>query len=137
MKKDLWMNLPVKDLNRAKAFYTQIGFTIGDGPGNSPVTAPLIIGEKKVVIMLFQNDAFKNVTQNGLVDTTKNTEVMFSFGAESEEEINQIADKVQAAGGDIFAPPAVVQGWMYGFAFCDPDGHRWNALYMDMSKMKG
>ena len=134
MTKDLWMNLPVKDINRSKDFFTQIGFKIGDGPGNSPVSAPLMVGEKNVVVMLFQEDTFKSITQNGLVDASKGTEVMFSFGAESREEVDEIAEKVKKAGGDIFAPPAVVQGWMYGFAFCDPDGHRWNALYMDNSK---
>lgn len=135
MTKDLWMNLPVKDLTRAKEFYTAIGFKIGEGPGNSAVTAPLIIGEKNTVIMLFQEDAFKNVTQNGLTDTAKGTEVLFSFGAESEAEVNDVAEKVKAAGGNVFAPPATVQGWMYGCAFTDPDGHRWNALFMDISKM--
>ena len=40
----------------------------------------------------------------------------------------------EEAGGDVFAPPADNQGWMYGFAFKDPDGHRWNQLYMDRSK---
>lgn len=137
MAKDLWINLPVKDLNRSKEFFTQIGFKIGEGPGNSPISAPLIVGEKTSMVMLFQQDTFKGITQNGLADTTTGTEVMFSFGADSKEEVDEMAAKVKAAGGDIFAPPAVVQGWMYGFAFCDPDGHRWNALYMDMSKMNG
>jgi predicted lactoylglutathione lyase len=60
---------------------------------------------------------------------------LFSFDAESREEVDEMAKKVKAAGGTLYAEPAENQGWMYGFAFVDPDGHRWNMLYMDMSKM--
>ncbi|GGH10544.1 VOC family protein [Mucilaginibacter phyllosphaerae] len=135
MTKELWMNLPVKDIKRSKAFFTGIGFTIKEGPGSTDTSVALSVSEKNTIIMLFQEDVFKSVAQNGLVDTSKATEVMFSFGAESREEVEEVARKVIAAGGNVFAPPAEIQGWMYGCAFTDPDGHRWNALYMDMSKM--
>jgi predicted lactoylglutathione lyase len=70
-----------------------------------------------------------------VVDTGKGSEVLFSFDAESREEVDALAKKVEHAGGDIYGQPSETQGWMYGFAFADPDGHRWNMLYMDMSKM--
>jgi predicted lactoylglutathione lyase len=134
MTKELWMNLPVKDLNRSKEFFTAIGFSFKGGPGNNETMTPLVVGDKESIVMLIKEDTFKSVTQNGLPDTATATEVMFSFSAESREEVDEIAKKVTAAGGDLFAPPSVIQGWMYGCAFCDPDGHRWNALYMDMGK---
>ena len=61
--------------------------------------------------------------------------MMISFDAESREEVDEMARKVFEAGGNIFGEPAEIQGWMYGFAFTDLDGHRWNQLYMDFSKM--
>ncbi|MFD0766248.1 VOC family protein [Mucilaginibacter lutimaris] len=137
MTKELWMNLPVKDLNRSKEFFTAIGFAIKDGPGNNNKMAPLAIGDKNTIVMLIVEDVFKSATQNPVADTSKGTEVMFSFSADSREEVEEVAEKVIAAGGDLFAPPAEIQGWMYGCAFADPDGHRWNALYMDMAKMNG
>ncbi|MES2265280.1 MAG: VOC family protein [Bacteroidota bacterium] len=137
MTKELWMNLPVKDLNRSKDFFTAIGFAFKDGPGNNDKMAPLVIGDKNTIVMLILEDVFKSATQNPVSDTSKGTEVIFSFSAESREEVVEVAKKVTAAGGDVFAPPAEIQGWMYGCAFTDPDGHRWNALYMDMSKMNG
>ena len=136
MTKELWMNLPVKDINRSKEFFKNIGFGIKDGPGSTDTSVAISVSEKNTIVMLFQEDVFKSFTQNGLVDTSKSTEVIFSFGAESREEVDEVAKKVTAAGGDVFAPPAEIQGWMYGCAFCDPDGHRWNALYMDNSKHK-
>jgi len=62
---------------------------------------------------------------------------LISIDAESREEVDEWAKKVTAAGGNVFAQPAENQGWMYGCAFADLDGHRWNVLYMDMSKMPG
>ena len=60
---------------------------------------------------------------------------MISFDAESPEEVDETARKVFDSGGKIFSEPAEIQGWMYGFAFADLDGHRWNQIYMDYSKM--
>ena len=132
--KELWMNLPVKDLNRSKEFFIKIGFSFKDGPGNNETMAPLVVGDKGTIVMLIKEDTFKGASQNGLPDTATATEVLFSFSAESRAEVDEVAKKVIAAGGNLFAPPAEIQGWMYGCAFSDPDGHRWNALYMDMGK---
>jgi predicted lactoylglutathione lyase len=132
MTKELWMNLPVKDINRSKEFFSSIGFGIKDGATDTSVA--ISVSEKNIIVMLFQEDIFKQFAKNGLADTSKTTEVLFSFGAESREEVDEVAKKVTAAGGNLFAPPAEIQGWMYGCAFADLDGHRWNALFMDMSK---
>lgn len=132
MTKDLWMNLPVKDINRSTDFFKSIGFGIKDGATETSVA--ISVSEKNTIVMLFQEDVFKSFARNGLADTSKTTEVLFSFSADSREEVDEVAKKVTAAGGDVFAPPAEIQGWMYGCAFSDPDGHRWNALFMDNSK---
>jgi predicted lactoylglutathione lyase len=55
--------------------------------------------------------------------------------AQSREEVDQMAEIVREAGGNIFAEPAESDGWMYAFGFADPDGHRWGVLYMDKEKM--
>ena len=131
MTKELWINLPVKDINRSTAFFEKIGFPAKkDSPGFSLVSAPLIIGAKNIVVMLFEESAFKGATQANVSDTGKGTEVMFSFDVESRAEVDEIAKKVEAAGGIVFGQPSVVQGWMYGCGFTDLDGHRWNVLYM-------
>ena len=85
--------------------------------------------------MLFSEPMFKGFTSNELSDTKKGSEVLFSFDAESTEEVDEMAKKAVVAGGILFSKPAFNQGWMYGCAFADLDGHRWNVLYMDFSKM--
>ena len=136
MTKDLWINLPVKDVTKAKDFFIAIGFSLNEGPGNSEKSAAIKIGSKNVIMMLFEQNVFKQITGNGLTDTSASTEVLFSFDAESEAEVREIATKVENAGGTVFSKPASVQGWMYGCGFTDLDGHRWNVLFMDFSKMK-
>lgn len=87
--------------------------------------------------MLFAQDAFAGFTNNALSDTAKGTEVLFSLGAESRDQVDDIAKRATAAGGTVFAQPRESNGFMYGCGFCDPDGHRWNVLFMDTGKMPG
>ena len=135
MTKEIWLNLPVKDINRSKAFFTALGFSFDPRHGDSDQAAGMIIGEKKMMVMLFNEANFMNFTGHGIADTSKGNELLISFDAESREEVDELARKAEAAGGTIFGKPAEHQGWMYGCGFVDPDGHRWNALFMDMSKL--
>ena len=61
-------------------------------------------------------------------------EVLLSIGADSREEVDQLAKKAAEAGVTVFSEPGG-EGWMYGAGFADLDGHRWNVLYMDGSRM--
>ena len=135
MTKELWINLPVKDVKKSSEFFAAIGFTPNTHYPRTDQSASFFVGSKNIVFMLFAEPAFKGFTQHSVTDTRQSSEVLFSFDAESRDEIDQLAKKVASAGGTVFAPPGENQGWMYGFAFTDPDGHRWNALHMDMSKM--
>ena len=130
MTKELWLNLPVKDLERSKAFYKKVGFSFKDEHGSDTMLA-MMVGEKKCPVMLFLEDTFRHVVELELSDATKTAQIMISFDASSKEEVDEIAKRVQEAGGNLFSRPATIQGWMYGCAFADPDGHRWNALFME------
>ena len=134
MSKVLWLNLPVKDLNKSKQFFTSIGFSLNPQHANNDEAVSLVIGENKVIVMLFPESTFKGFTSHEVADTKLATEVLFSIGAESREEVDEMVKKAVEAGGSIFSEPGG-QGWMYGAGFADLDGHRWNVLYMDMSKM--
>jgi predicted lactoylglutathione lyase len=136
MINELWINLPVKDVKRSKEFFTALGFAFSER-GESEHSVCLIVGAKKISVMLFDQSVFQTFTRAGVTDTTQSSEVLFSFDAADKEEVDEMARKVKSAGGTIFSEPQDNQGWMYGFAFLDPDGHRWNMLHMDMSKMPG
>jgi uncharacterized protein len=134
MTKDIWLNLPVKDINKSKEFFAKLGFSFTQY-GNSDDSVGILIGEKNVVVMLFSEATFHFFTKNEVADTAKCTEVLFSLSAESRKEVDEMAKKVTAAGGTVFSKPSEHQDWMYGCGFADLDGHRWNVLYMDMNSM--
>lgn len=132
MIKEIWINLPVKDVKKSKEFFTDIGFAFNT-QRDTETSACMIVGNKDLVVMLFSEQVFKGFTQNGLPDA-RTTEVLFSFDAESREEVDELAKKVEKAGGSVWGKPSENMGWLYGFGFSDPDGHRWNMLHMDFSK---
>lgn len=128
----MWLNMPVKDLKKSKKFFAALGFTFKEDHSNDQMLA-MMIGKKENPVMLFDENTFAHVIQHPVTDTKQSSEVMVSFDAESRKEVDEIAKKVGEAGGNVFAPPTEIQGWMYGCAFTDPDGHRWNVLFMDQS----
>ncbi|WP_409177776.1 VOC family protein [Brevibacillus fortis] len=136
MSKELWINLPVKDIDKSKSFFAAIGFSFHPRHENSKDVAGLVIGEKNMLIMLFPEATFQSFTQNELADTKRGTEVLFSIDARSREEVDELVNQVKAAGGTVFSEPREHGPGMYGAGFADLDGHRWNVLYMDMSKMQ-
>ncbi len=137
MIKDIWINLPVKNVSLSKTFYTSLGFTPNTQYGNNESSASFFVGKQKVVLMLFSEEAFKNFTRAGVADIKSASEVLFSIGAESRQDVDEMERLALKAGGSIFGKAQEHQGWMYGCGFADPDGHRWNMLHMDMSKMPG
>lgn len=135
MIKDIWINLPVKNVEKSVAFFKQLDFKFNTQYGSSPQSASLLMGDKNVVVMLFEETLFKNFTNHVITDTKQSTEVLLSISAESREEVDTLAKKAEAAGGLVFGKPGESQGWLYGCGFTDLDGHRWNVLFMDFEKM--
>ncbi|WP_300659844.1 VOC family protein [Fluviicola sp.] len=135
MTKEIWLNLPVRDVEASKDFFTAIGFTLKPEQSAPGERACFQVG--KTIVMLFADSIFKHINGGLAMNDTQNTaQMLISFDAESTSEIDELAQKVKQAGGNVFSEPAENQGWMYGFAFADLDGHRWNGLYMDFSKLK-
>lgn len=134
MTKEMWLNLPVRDLGKTKEFFSRIGFSLNEQHTNCEMVS-FSVGEKKMTVVFVAEETLKNVTKSEISDASKGAQVLISFDAESREEVDETARKVFEAGGVIFSEPAEIQGWMYGCGFADLDGHRWNVLYMDYGKM--
>ena len=135
MIKQFWINLPVKDIPKSKAFFTKIGFKLNTQQSNGANSACFMIGEKNAVLMLFDEPTFKGFINSEILNAQQLTEVLLSFDAESKEEVDELVEKVIAAGGTSNHKPSEMKGFMYSCLFTDLDGHKWNILYMDMSKL--
>ena len=135
MTRSIWINLPVKEISRSTAFFTKIGFTLNTNYGVRNESASFLVGDDKLVIMLFEKSFYEGFAGVDLADKLSGSEVLFSLDAASPEEVDEIAKNVVEAGGTIYGEPGYKDGWMYGCGFIDLDGQRWSVLYMDTSKM--
>lgn len=134
---DIWLNLPVKDIAIAKAFYTAIGFTPNSEYQGGDHSASFLISPKGIVLMLFAENTFSQFVMGSPADLSTGNEVLLSISAETRAGVDEMAATVLEAGGTVFAPPTEIEGWMYNCGFADPDGHKWNLLYIDMDHMPG
>ena len=85
---NIWLNLPVKDIGKAKAFFKAIGFQSNPMHDKATHLASFLIGEHNFVMMLFPEEAFKKFTNHKIADTRKGTEVLINVDAGSKEEVD-------------------------------------------------
>ena len=114
-------------------FFTKLGFTF-NLQFTDEKAACLIITENSIYAMLITEPIFKTFTKKEIADATKTTEELIALDAESREEVEELVKKAVEAGGSVYAGPQD-HGWMYQHGFADPDGHQWEILYMDESKV--
>lgn len=127
MSRQIYVNLPVKEIERAKAFFTTLGFSVvPEYTGEQ--SAGLRIAEN-IFVMLLVESAFQTFTKKELCDATKSTEVLLCLSCDSRQQVQDLVAKAVAAGGAIARDPEE-HGSMYVQAIEDPDGHIWELAYM-------
>jgi uncharacterized protein len=131
MSKMIFVNLPVKDLNRSTEFFGKLGFTFNKQFTDENATSMEIDKENGIYAMLLVEPFFKGFTKKEVADATKTTEAIIALGLESREAVDEMADKALASGGSPANDP-MDEGYMYGRSFQDPDGHLWEVVHMDM-----
>jgi predicted lactoylglutathione lyase len=129
----IFVNLPVKDLNKTIEFFTKLGFKFN--PQFTDVNATCMIIGLDIFVMLLIEKFFKTFTKKEICDTSKNTEVIVALSVESREKVDQMINKAIEAGGRESREPQD-HGWMYGRSFEDINGHLWEIIYMDESAVK-
>ncbi|MBI5227267.1 VOC family protein [Candidatus Micrarchaeota archaeon] len=133
MGKQIFVNLPIKDLNKTVEFFTKLGFKFN--PQFTDQNATCMIIDENIYAMLLVEKFFKSFIMNKeITDAKKSTEVLIAISVESRLEVDEMIKKVLSAGGKEFREPQDY-GWMYGRAFEDLDGHVWEVFYADESKM--
>ncbi|MDB5209372.1 MAG: glyoxalase [Sediminibacterium sp.] len=125
--KKIWANFSVKDAKRTNEFYTQLGF-MPNKTGNYPKLASFLFGDDDFVIHFFEQGS---QIDEYLPSGSKTSEVIFTISAETEAEVKEWKDKITKAGGTVFNEAGRDQTNHYGFAFADPDGHKFNILLME------
>jgi predicted lactoylglutathione lyase len=132
MTRQIFVNLPVKDIARSMQFFRQLGFDF-NMQFTDDKAACLIIGEN-IYAMLLKEEFFKNFTKKEIADSSKVTEVLIAIDVESKEAVDLLVQKAVRAGGTIYSEPAD-HGWMYQHSFADLDGHQWEIFYSDINAL--
>jgi uncharacterized protein len=130
--KQIFVNLPVKDLDRSVAFFTALGFSFN--PQFTDQNATCMVVSDDIFVMLLVEPFFAGFTPKRVADAFAATEVLVALSLDSRAEVDAMVAKALAAGGK--APmPAKDHGFMYQHGFEDPDGHLWEVFHM--SEMPG
>lgn len=128
MSRQIYVNLPVKDLNKSVAFFTRLGFKFNPQFTDENATC-MIVGEN-IFVMLLVEKFFQTFTSKTITDARKNTEVLMGISCASRAEVDELVRSALAAGGTAPKEPQDL-GFMYGHDFEDLDGHIWEPFYME------
>ena len=128
MATQIYVNLPVKDLERSKAFFTSLGYNFN--PQFTDDNAACMVVAEGIYVMLLVEKFFQSFTRKPVADATKSTEVLVCLSCDSRVKVDALVAKAVVAGG---AAPREPQdhGFMYQHGFEDLDGHVWELIYME------
>ncbi len=130
MSKMIFVNLPVTDLDRSKAFYEAVGAR--NEPKFTDDNAAMMVFSDTISVMLLKHLFYSTFTSKPIADAHQSSQMLIALSADSVAEVDETVDKAGAAGGAKDPGPRQdMGGMMYGRSFEDPDGHHWEIMWMD------
>lgn len=129
----IFVNLPVKSLEKSVDFFTQLGFEFN--PQFTDEKATCMVLSDEAFVMLLVEDFFTTFTNKDICDSTTQVEAIFALSADSKEQVDDLVNAALAAGAQPANDP-LDQGFMYGWSFQDLDGHLWEIIWMDPSHVQ-
>jgi uncharacterized protein len=131
--KQIFVNLPVRDLKRTRDFFGKLGFPFN--PVFTDDNAACMVISENIYAMLLVEKFFKGfIPDKEICDSRKSTEAIVALSAGSRQEVDDLIRKVISAGGSEYRQ-AQDYGWMYGRAFQDVDGHIWEVFHANLDAM--
>ncbi len=134
MPSKIFVNLPVKDLARSRAFFAALGYGFNE-QFTDENAACLVIGDD-IYAMLLTEPFFAGFTTREICDTTRATEAILALSMDDRAAVDTMAAAALAAGGTAAGEP-MDHGFMYQRSFYDPDGHHWEVFHMDPAHVQG
>lgn len=133
MTTKIFVNLPVKNLNKSIEFFTKLGYSFNQQFTDETATCMIVTDD--IFVMLLTEEKFKTFTPKEICDARKATEVLVCLSLESREKVDEMVRKAVAAGGATYNDPQDL-GFMYAHGFQDLDGHIWELIYMEPSAVQ-
>ncbi len=133
MSKQIYLNLPVKDLAKATEFYQALGFKIN--PQLSDVNASSMVWSENIIIMLLTYNFYQKFSNKKIPDLSQNSGCLIALSMDSKQEVQKFANIAKNNGGNYFeAEPNKGMDFMFGLEVTDLDGHTLEPFFMDLSK---
>jgi predicted lactoylglutathione lyase len=129
MSRMIFVNLPVKDLQKSRAFLEALGAV--NEPRFTDETAACMTFSDSIHVMLLTHDKFRQFTPRPIADANAGSEVLLCLSSESRESVDRAVERAVASGGTADPSPKQDYGIMYGRSVADPDGHIWEIMWMD------
>lgn len=132
MSRMIFVNLPVTDLPASTSFYQALGFTRNEQ--FSDATAACMVWSDTIHAMLLTHDKWRSFTRRPIAPASS-SEVMLALSLDSKDEVDAMTRAAGERGGQADVNPVQDLGFMYGRSLADPDGHVWEAFWMDPAAM--
>lgn len=129
LNNQMLVNLPVKDLERSKAFFAALGYRFQPEFTNDKA-ACMVVSEDHSYVMLLAEPFFQSFIKTPVADARKHTEVLIALSRPSRAAVDETVAMARAAGGGAGGEDTDY-GFMYQRWFADPDGHLWEVFFMD------
>ena len=133
MSKMIFVNLPIRDLAKATAFYEAVGAT--KNPQFSDETAACMVFSDAIHVMLLTHAKWAVFSKKPISDAHAASEVILTLSCDSRDAVNTLADSAGKTGGVADVNPPQDHGFMLNRSFEDPDGHLWELMWMDPNGM--
>lgn len=134
MNKMIFVNLPVSDVEKSKAFHIALGHSIN--PKFSDQNAACVVVSESIYFMVLKREYFQTFTDKALCDTGTHIQTLLALSMDSRAEVDSLIAKAIAAGGAEVGSPRDY-GFMYQRNFADPDGHVFEIFYMNEAEFPG
>ena len=131
MARQIFVNLPIRDMPRSQAFFRALGFEFNAQFTNDQ-GACMVVADG-IYVMLLVEPFFQTFTKLPVSDARKSTEVLIALSCDDRAEVDALVAKAVAAGATTPNAPQD-HGFMYQHGFADLDGHQWEVFWMDMSQ---
>lgn len=130
MSKSIYVILPVADLAASMRFYESLGCT--RNPQFSDEKAASMVWSDAITFQLMTRAYFSTFTTRLVADAHQNCQVLIVLTRDSRAEVDAMVKAAASAGGKADVRKVMDEGWMYNRAFTDPDGHVFEAVWMDI-----
>lgn len=128
----IFVNLPVKDIPKTREFWTKLGFSFNEKFSNDQALC-LVLRDGLIYAMLITHEFFSTFTNRAIADKTT-TQVLLAIQVSKRERVDSIVKTALENGATRFKE-SVDHGWMYYDSFADLDGHQWEVMFADPTKI--